>query len=176
MHYRSIHGWMDYEDIYDIFINECSDGDTIVEVGSWRGRSLCYLLEKAKQQNKKLDIVAVDTWTGQDDGKGQTEGSMLQEFQDNLIKAGFELSEYRYILEDTTFSASHFQDNSIKCCFIDGNHEYQKVKEDILAWLPKVKDGGILAGHDYTWPDVIKAVDEIIKIEKKRCSWFYRKK
>ena len=50
--------------------------------------------------------------------------------------------------------------------FIDGNHEYTQVKEDILCWLPKVKTGGILAGHDYdpTIPifDGVKhAVDEI---------------
>jgi hypothetical protein len=50
--------------------------------------------------------------------------------------------------------------------FIDANHEYKHVKQDILSWLPKVRLGGILAGHDYA-PDipmfsgVKRAVDEI---------------
>lgn len=50
--------------------------------------------------------------------------------------------------------------------FIDANHEYLHVKQDILAWLPKVRPGGLLAGHDYEpsismFSGVKQAVDEI---------------
>jgi hypothetical protein len=50
--------------------------------------------------------------------------------------------------------------------FIDANHEYMHVKRDILAWLPKVRPGGLLAGHDYApeipmFSGVKHAVDEI---------------
>ena len=46
--------------------------------------------------------------------------------------------------------------------YIDGNHEYEYVKGDIANYWPIVKDGGILAGHDYTrsWPGVVEAVNE----------------
>jgi len=46
--------------------------------------------------------------------------------------------------------------------YIDGNHEYEYVKSDIANYWPIVKEGGILAGHDYTqsWPGVVEAVDE----------------
>jgi len=33
--------------------------------------------------------------------------------------------------------------------FIDADHTYESVKKDILAWYPKVKKGGIIAGHNY---------------------------
>jgi len=47
--------------------------------------------------------------------------------------------------------------------YIDGNHKYNHVKEDILKWLPKVNPNGVIAGHDYNhaYEGVIKAVDEI---------------
>jgi len=48
--------------------------------------------------------------------------------------------------------------------FIDANHKYQHVKEDIMAWLPKVKDSGILCGHDYCPAEtgVYRAVNELL--------------
>lgn len=67
--------------------------------------------------------------------------------------------------------------------FIDGNHEYVQVKEDILSWLPKVRQGGILAGHDYDpsipiFDGVKRAVDEIfgnaVMLGKDRL-WIHRK-
>lgn len=46
--------------------------------------------------------------------------------------------------------------------YIDGAHNYEAVATDILHWFPKVKKGGVLAGHDYhiTIPGVVRAVDE----------------
>jgi hypothetical protein len=38
---------------------------------------------------------------------------------------------------------------------------HEHVKADILAWLPKIKSGGGLAGHDYTWPGPRQSVDEL---------------
>ncbi len=55
--------------------------------------------------------------------------------------------------------------NEIDLVFIDGNHEYAEVKQDIQSWLPKVRRGGLLAGHDYApnipmFSGVKAAVDE----------------
>jgi predicted O-methyltransferase YrrM len=69
-------------------------------------------------------------------------------------------------------AAKLFPDNSIDIVFIDACHEYECVKEDINAWLPKIKKGGIISGHDYQWGDdkrpegapVKKAVDEIFGV------------
>ena len=52
------------------------------------------------------------------------------------------------------------------------------LKEDISLWLPKVKRGGILSGHDYedSWPGVVKAVDEMLPTRTimENC-WIFRK-
>jgi hypothetical protein len=42
-----------------------------------------------------------------------------------------------------------FEDNSLDFVYIDANHTYEGVKEDIKYWYPKVKPGGLLLGHDY---------------------------
>jgi predicted O-methyltransferase YrrM len=46
--------------------------------------------------------------------------------------------------------------------YIDGNHAYEYVQEDIANYYDRIRAGGILAGHDYVWPffDVIRAVEE----------------
>lgn len=42
-----------------------------------------------------------------------------------------------------------FQDNSLDYVYIDGNHDYEHVKQDLEMWWPKLKSGGLMAGHDY---------------------------
>jgi len=57
------------------------------------------------------------------------------------------------------------EDASLDFCFIDGDHRYEAVKEDIIAWTPKLRKGGILSGHDYDYPHfggVTLAVDELL--------------
>lgn len=53
---------------------------------------------------------------------------------------------------------------SLDWVFIDGNHTYEYVRDDIKAWYPNVRQGGILSGHDYTidFPGVIRAVNEFV--------------
>jgi hypothetical protein len=41
-----------------------------------------------------------------------------------------------------------FDDHSLDAVFVDGSHLYDDVKRDIEAWMPKVRKGGILFGHD----------------------------
>ena len=72
------------------------------------------------------------------------------------------------ILKDSVEAAKQIEDKSVDFIYIDANHLYEPVKEDILAWLPKVKEGGIIGGHDYDyfdkhtgWHSVKKAVNEI---------------
>lgn len=57
------------------------------------------------------------------------------------------------------------EDKELDLVFIDANHSYDNAKEDITLWLPKVRSGGILCGHDYFPNDktygVTIAVNEI---------------
>ncbi len=62
--------------------------------------------------------------------------------------------------------AKNFISGYFDFVFIDGNHFYESVKQDIALWLPKIKTGGYLFGHDYDLNEpymisnVVKAVDD----------------
>ena len=68
-------------------------------------------------------------------------------------------------------ASSHFTDESLDFIYIDASHSYQAVKDDLIAWWPKLKSGGLFAGDDYTFVinpgegeyGVVKAVDEFEK-------------
>lgn len=87
---------------------------------------------------------------------------------------------------DSVKAAEAFSDGSLDFVFIDADHSYDGVCRDIEAWYPKVKDGGLLCGHDYAnkgdpcGMEVKRAVDELaVKLGKsvelgKDSTWFYR--
>lgn len=68
-------------------------------------------------------------------------------------------------------AAALFTDGSLDFVYIDANHSYEAVTEDIKLWWPKVKSGGVFAGHDYVNGDikpqgvfgVKSAVDEFVQ-------------
>lgn len=64
--------------------------------------------------------------------------------------------------------SSWLADGSIDFVFIDGAHDYESVKQDISDWVPKIRKGGIVSGHDYYESKsgklgVKRAVDEYVQ-------------
>tara|TARA_B100001559_G_C16430862_1_gene589738 strand:+ start:145 stop:678 length:534 start_codon:yes stop_codon:yes gene_type:complete len=57
--------------------------------------------------------------------------------------------------------ANKIKNKTLDLVYIDGDHEYQFVLEDLRMWNTRLKTNGLLCGHDYSerYPDVIKAVD-----------------
>lgn len=51
-----------------------------------------------------------------------------------------------------------YPDKSLAAVFIDGEHSFEDCLADIKNWLPKVRPGGYIGGHDYNWKGVKKAV------------------
>jgi len=70
----------------------------------------------------------------------------------------------RVLRELSTEATGWIADGSLDFCYIDANHSFEAVAADIAAYFPKIRPGGILAGHDYCgcWPGVMQAVDQFV--------------
>lgn len=159
--------WFSYPNLYKAIVEQCQNGSKIVEVGSWKGRSTSYMAVEIYNSKKDIEFYCVDTWEGGPDHQGREELSDLYNIFLHNMKP---VEGYYTPLKKTSLDASkEFEDNSLDFVFIDASHEYEDVKNDIMAWLSKVKPGGILAGHDYypeesfDWfPGVKRAVNECL--------------
>jgi hypothetical protein len=73
-------------------------------------------------------------------------------------------------------AANLYEDNSLDFVCIDAAHDYESIKSDILAWLPKIKVGGMLAGDDYPYPGVTKATNELLEgFQHSTAAWWWTK-
>ena len=78
---------------------------------------------------------------------------------ENLSKHGDRVS-FEYVSSDDF--AKTIPDNYLDFIFIDGDHSYEGALKDIANYYPKVKSGGIFAGHDYYWPGVNRAIGDFL--------------
>lgn len=68
------------------------------------------------------------------------------------------------ILRGKSIDMAKTFNKSIDLIFIDGDHSYNAVKADVLAWLPHLKPHGVIIMHDFAWATgVQQVVKEIIK-------------
>jgi hypothetical protein len=137
-----------------------------VEIGVCEGINASTILETLNISTLHL----VDPYLPYLDDLGQT-----KDFSAGKAKAVAALKDYesriQWHLKPSLEAAEEVEDNSLDFVYIDGNHSYNSVKEDIDAWMPKVKAGGFLGGHDYYFEDtafigVIQAVNEFINKSK----------
>lgn len=174
---NDIQGWFGYENVYDYLVSKVPDDGIFVECGAWLGKSSSYLCDISKD---RINIFIVDTWKGSineiDTNHSLAKSNdVYQLFLENMGNRKFSS-----IISDGAEAANKFEDNSCDVVFIDMEHTYAAVKRDIAAWLPKVKIGGYISGHDYGngWHEVVKAVDEFFPkdtlIANNSC-WMHRK-
>lgn len=142
--------WFTFRKLYTDVVASFPSGSTFVEIGSWKGKSTSFMAVEIINSGKKIDFYCVDTFEGSVEHKDNPELPFLYDiFKDNMKP----VEGYYTDMRMTSMEAvKKFQDESIDFVFIDGSHEYEDIKNDIVSWLPKVKKGGILAGHDYYFP------------------------
>lgn len=178
-YYKTIQNWFDYEGVFKLAVDRANDGDRLVELGVWKGGSTSFMGVEILNSGKKISFDAIDSFGGSKE-HGDVSDWLFDEAAENL-KPLTEIGIVNLIKGYSLDIVNTYEDDSIDFCFIDASHEYEDVKADIEAWLPKIKSGGILAGHDYdiVWQGVIKAVDEILgkdNITTMGSSFIYYKK
>jgi hypothetical protein len=135
----------------------------MVEVGSCRG-------ESAEMFAKEAGLVyAVDPWQDYDSFDVRVIGmdKVEESFDQRLAKL---IAERRVIkIKDTSVRAAEdFSDRCLDLVYLDGDHAGESVRKDILAWIPKVRHGGFIGGHDYRHSEIGK-YDGLIEVVDELC-------
>lgn len=141
------------------------------EIGTDHGQYAQQILEGIPG----VKLYCIDPWTPYTEGDDVHDKDDVEKIY-NEAKQRLEqrkedgLPKYNCtIIRDTSMEAlQDFPDNFLDFVFIDGNHSYSYVLEDITEWTKKVKPGGIIAGHDYKVDPVndygvIEAVEKYTK-------------
>lgn len=182
--YQNIDGWFNMEEQYRKLLDHVPINGTFVELGCWKGKSTAFLLTEVLNDGLKREIYVVDNFVGSSNTeieknvyKDVVPENLFLEFTNNISPVGHMLSDIFF--QDSAYAADNFRNQSIDVLFIDAGHSYENVKADITAWFPKMKKGGIMAGHDYndSWPGVIQAVNELLgkeNITVENNCWFYK--
>lgn len=160
-----VEGWCDFRPLYYAIADSLPEGGNFVEIGSWMGQSAVTICQRLQDIKKTVTVFCVDTFEGEQNQPAHLEivagmgGSTRWKFEENIKAAGVD-GMIETITADSVNAAGHFEDSSLDGVFIDAAHDYESVVKDVAAWWPKVKPGGIFAGHDYPCDDVKRAVDE----------------
>lgn len=175
--YEDIQGWFNFQQLYYTTIKSARPNSHFVEVGAWKGRSTAYMAVEIANSGLNIQFDVVDTWQGSEehnwDPYVQT-GTLYEHFLGNLAPCK---PWVRPLRMTSLEAATQYPDQSLDFVLLDASHDYANVRADILAWLPKVRPGGILAGDDYRddWPGVRQAVDELLPSRELLDAWVYRK-
>jgi len=119
-----------------------------VEVGTYNGWYAADLLHQWR--GEKLYMIDawryLEYWDDPMNAQKEEQGRRLLNTFESVYKFGRRAVMIREMSED---AVRLFADGSLDFVYIDADHSYAGVLQDILRWAPKVKKGGTLAGHDY---------------------------
>lgn len=189
---QHIRGFCNFDHIYNALVDNAPSDETsiFVEIGSLFGRSTASMAQMIRYSGKDIQFFAIDFW----DLRGISAGHWSQEDIDYFTRMGmdhthpdvlydtvvktlehFQLDEHVDMIRlDSSSAAKLFEDGSVDFLFIDGDHTYDGVGKDIRRWLPKMRPNSVIAGHDYDWSEVKRAVDELFadhEIQTSATSW-----
>ena len=149
--YLDIPGWFNMHDAYSNIMKYVDDGQTIVEIGCFTGRSTRFLLDGLDYAGKhNVKVHVIDTFKGSGMEHADVDlASMYDQFQENLKEY---IDDERIIVHqsrsDNPDLIKSFEDGSVAAVIVDGAHTLEAVTEDVYNWGPKVMEGGILVGDD----------------------------
>ena len=146
-----VDGWMTPGQASTLFdaARRCPPSGSIVEIGSFRGRSTIVLASAAPDG---VQIVAIDPHAGNDRGPQEIDGFQDEASDDhavflaNLERAGV-ADRVRHLRMFSDEAHAHV-DGQVDVLYIDGAHRYAPALSDIRSWGDRVAEGGTMLIHD----------------------------
>jgi len=146
------------------YVKHHLQGNLVVcEIGSYKGLNVLNMLHVLPIQM----LYVVDPYTVYDDGSGSAKETQEQM---NIIFNDIKTKVKKYPVTFIRKYSNEAIDDipMVDFCYIDGDHTYEWVKKDIENYWPKIKEGGVLGGHDFTSRRIglIRAVLEFVEKEE----------
>ena len=153
------------------------------EIGVFAGELSQRLLRRPD-----LTLYLVDSWSAQHPEaykqSGDYHAALTEEKQEHWFQVTHQVVRFAgpratIIRRPSVEAARQIRDGSLDFVFIDADHTYEGCKADIDAWLPKIRKGGFISGHDYentefpAW-GVKRAVDERFGAPEKGLNFTWR--
>lgn len=124
------------------------EGVKVLEIGSWKGMTTAVLARTV--ENFGGYVFAVDNWEGSSTPHHRNQVSKIDVF--SAFRQNMEILGLSHLVHplfmDSLVASTIFADGSLDLVFIDADHRYEHAKQDIEIWLPKIRVGGIICGHD----------------------------
>jgi predicted O-methyltransferase YrrM len=150
-------------------IAKIPENSIMIEIGSYSGEST----EIFARSKKFKKIYCIDPWEKFYDEEDMTSFTNLLEAERkfNIVMEKYPILSK--IKRKSSEASSLFEKGSVDFVYLDARHNYGGVLEDLNLFLPKIKEGGIIGGHDYypnnvhdieyawKWEGVVRAVDEV---------------
>jgi len=165
-YYQTIQGWFDYEEVIRLAIEKATDGAKFVEIGAWKGKSAAFAGVEILNSGKDITYYAVDHFLGSEEHRNPVSPHYDYASISGDLKAQYlvNIEPVKSVVKTLDMQSGEaskkFKKASLDFVYIDGSHDFDSVCNDIEIWLPKLKPGGMIAGHDYTSHETVKnAVD-----------------
>ena len=141
--------------------------DSIVEIGSWKGRSTHALCSGCRGK-----VWAVDHFKGSVGEEEEHAEARDVDIYQEFIKNVGHFENLSPLKMSSLEAAGQFADKSVDMVFIDGGHTYDEVVADLTAWLPKCRR--MICGHDYQTREQVKRAvhDSLGKVGAEGNFWF----
>lgn len=155
--------------LYSLAFGQSLRGD-IVEIGSWQGRSTCFLAQACKDAGNGI-VRAVDHFQGNAHSRSayvvdrDDLSDLPANFRRNVEGAGLADYVQLYQMTSAEASAKHASEfDAIRMLFIDGDHSYAGATGDIDRFAPLLMPGGLIVFDDYhsDGPELVRAVRQRI--------------
>jgi predicted O-methyltransferase YrrM len=128
-------------------IKELGDNSdkTMIEIGSFVGESTILFAQSFKK------VIAIDPFLADYDPADPTSYSFeFKNVYDTYLDRTSPYSNIQTLTMTSDAAADILNEDMFDFIYLDGLHTYEGVKTDIINYLPKVKQGGVIGGHDYT--------------------------
>lgn len=165
---EKIQGWMAPEEL-GWLARTARNSKIVIEIGTWKGRSTFALCATPGK------VYSVDHFKGNSNPNDATAQEVASRgpdaiFSDFMNNVGSWIAREKLMLfrmkgsEAANMLTERIGKESADFIFIDADHEYAHVKEDIENYLPLLKPGGIISGHDFNnlYPGVVRAVYDLL--------------